>query len=164
MKKAADFICRCITIVGSIMLVLMIILMMIVVIGRYCFSVVPAWSEELALFFMSWLGFLSAAVVERDKGHIRISIIDTVYPQWLLKICGILRYLLKLGFSVALTWYGFILATTAKGFYSSVNIPKRISFYPGCIAGVLITIFLLLRFKEEIIDPLKNDQEGASKI
>lgn len=163
MKKVADYLCRVITGVSSIMLVLMLILMLIVVIGRYCFSVVPAWSEELALFFMAWLGFLSATVVEHDGGHIRISVIDTFYPRWLLQICNMVRYLLKLTFGIAMTWYGFILSTTVKGYYASVNIPKRIGYYPGCIAGALITVFLLLRCKEELIDawkkPVREEEE-----
>lgn len=140
----------------------MIILMIIVVIGRYCFNSVPAWSEELSLFFMSWLGFLGAAIVEKNKGHIRVSVIDNYYPHWLLCVCNTLRYFIKLAFGVFLTFYGYKLSTTVKGYYASVEVPKKYGFIPGFIAGLLITVFLVLRFKSEVIDIWKEPAEKES--
>lgn len=150
MKKISDYLALIANIIASIALVIMLGLMIVVVIGRYFFGVVPAWSEELALFMMSLLGFLSAAAIEKDKGHIRVSFIDTVYPRWLLNICNTLRYIIKLVFSIALAWYGLDLSLNVKGYFASVEIPKCFAFYPGFIAGVIIAILLLLRFKEEL--------------
>lgn len=150
MKKIPDYLALVANIFASVALVIMLGMMIVVVIGRYFFSVVPPWSEELALFLMSWLGFLGATAIEREKGHIRVSFIDTVYPRWLLNICNTLRYIIKLFFSIVLAWYGLDLSLHVKGYFASVEIPKRISFYPGFIAGVLIAALLLLRFREEI--------------
>ena len=150
MKKIPDYLEFFANIFASIALVIMLGLMMVVVIGRYFFGVVPPWSEELALFLMSWLGFLGAVAIEKEKGHIRISFIDTVYPRWLLNVCNTLRYIIKLVFSIVLAWYGLELSIHVKGYFASVEIPKRLSFYPGFIAGVLIAALLLFRFREEI--------------
>lgn len=159
MKKPSDMITRVSNLISSVALVIMILLMMIVVVGRYFFRQVPAWSEEFALFMMSWVGFLSAAAIENTKGHIRISIIDKYYPAFLLRVCNILRYFIKLGFSISLTYYGIYLANHAQGYYASVEIPLRVSFYPGFFAGLIITIILLLDFKEEVIDIWKKGTE-----
>lgn len=150
MKKIPDYLALIANIFASVALVIMLGLMIVVVIGRYFFGVVPPWSEELALFLMSWLGFLGATAIEKEKGHIRVSFIDTVYPRWLLNICNTIRYIIKLIFSIVLAWYGLDLSIHVKGYFASVEIPRRFSFYPGFIAGVLFTALLLFRFREEI--------------
>ena len=163
-EKCSEKIAKISNIIASVALVIMLTLMMIVVIGRYFFNVVPPWSEEMALFMMSWLGFLSASAIEKEKGHIRISVIDTVYPALLLKICNVLRYFIKLVFAFFLTKYGWYLARHAKGYYASVEIPKRFSFYPGFFAGLIICLVLLLRFKAEVIDIWKKDVDRTREV
>ena len=158
MKKLTQKIADIVNLIASVALVLMLFLMIIVVIGRYFFGVVPAWSEELALFFMSWLGFLSAAALERNKEHIRISIIDKWYPPVLLNICNTCRYIIKLIFSSALTYYGFYLGLHAKGYFASVKIPMKWTFIPGGVAGAIMTLLLVLRMKEELVDIWKKKE------
>ena len=150
--KITDRIAKITNIVASVNLILMVLLMIIVVVGRYIFGKVPAWSEELALFFMAWLGFLSAAALEKNKEHIRISAIDKLYPQGLLRICNTIRYFIKLVFAIALTCYGFYLGTHVKGYFASVRVPVKFSYIPGGVAGLLITVLLILQFKSDVID------------
>lgn len=142
-------------------LLFMVALMIVVVVGRYFFSVVPAWSEEMSLLAMSYLAFLSAALIERDKEHIRISIIDQYYPKSLLRICNVVRYLVKLFFSVALCWFGFLLTINCKNRYASINVTQAFSFLPAVIAGALMLGFLLLRAKEELVDIWHDNKKGG---
>lgn len=158
--KITDKISKAASFFASVALVVMLLLMMIVVIGRYVFGKVPPWSEELALFLMAWLGFLSAAALENKKEHIRISVIDKYYPRVLLNICNTIRYLIKIVFAIALTYYGFYLGTHTKGYFASVNIPIKWSFIPGGIAGLIITVILLLQVKEELIDIWKKKESN----
>ena len=52
------------------MLVVQLVVVSGVVIGRYVFSVTPAWGEEMALFAMVWFGLLSASIGVRDDTHL----------------------------------------------------------------------------------------------
>ena len=144
--------------IASIALTIMLLLMMIVVVGRYIFGIVPAWSEELALYLMSWLGFLSAASLEKNREHIRISIIEKVYPWAVMNICNTVRYIVKLIFSILLAYYGFILSMRATGYFASVEIPRKLTFIPGAVAGVIMTLMLTLQFKEEVVDIWKKPE------
>ena len=144
--------------IASIALMVMLVLMMIVVIGRYIFGVVPAWSEELALYLMAWLGFLSAASLEKNREHIRISIIEDVYPRVLMNICNTVRYIVKLIFAVMLAYFGFVLSMKATGYFASVEIPRKLTFIPGAVAGVVMAVILLLQFKEEVVDIWKRPE------
>lgn len=126
--------------------------MMIVVIGRYFFNKIPAWSEEFALFMMSWLAFFGAAIIERDKGHIRISIVDNYYPIGLLRVFSVLRYFIKLIFLCAMTYYGALLTFYAKDTFASVDLSKGWCFAPGFIAGLTMVCILLLNAKKELVD------------
>lgn len=136
--------------------VIMLALMMIVVIGRYFFNTVPAWSEELALMAMSWLGLMSAAVIEHEHGHIRISVLDKFYPSFLLHIFMVLRWILKLILCSAMTYYGYQIATTTKGMMASLELSDGWNYWPGFLTGAIIVAFLLLRSKEDVVNIWKK--------
>jgi TRAP-type C4-dicarboxylate transport system permease small subunit len=54
----------------------MVVVVSIVVIGRYGFNSTPRWGEEIALFCMVWFSMLSASLAIFDDRHIRITIIE----------------------------------------------------------------------------------------
>lgn len=159
-SRIADWLYHAALAISVVALFFMVVLMMVVVIGRYFFNVVPAWSEEMSLLAMSYLAFLSAALIERDKEHIRISIIDLYYPKFVLRICNIVRYLVKLFFSGALCYFGFLLTINCKNRYASINVTQAFSFIPAVAAGVLMLAFLLLRAREELVDIWHSDKKG----
>lgn len=161
-SRIADLMYKAALIISIIALLFMVVLMMIVVVGRYFFSYVPAWSEEMSLLAMSYLAFLSAALIERDKEHIRISVIDQYYPKPLLKVFNVIRYLIKLFFSAALCYFGFLLMINCKNRYASINVTQAFSFLPAVITGILMLGFLLLRAKEELIDVWYDNKKGGS--
>ena len=140
-KKISNFLHDFSVLICVVAILVMIVLMIVVVIGRYFFGKVPAWSEEFALIGMSWLGLMSAAIIEHDKDHIRISILDQVYPKNLLNLFGILRYILKLCFSGAMIYYSFRIIMTNKGFLASLPISSSINYWPGLLASIFIALF-----------------------
>ncbi len=145
MLSTANWVCM-------ISLLLMLLLVMLVVFGRYFFSYTPAWSEELALFFMTWVGLFSACIAEHEKTHIRLSFIDRFYPRVLLRILGIIRYYLKIGFFGMMTFYGYQLFVTTKQRYGAIPLSCKWQFLPGLLTGVFCLTFLILRIKDEMTD------------
>lgn len=151
-QKMSDFVFGGMQVVCAVALFIMTILMIIVVVGRYVFDFVPAWSEEFALFMMSWLAFFGSAIIEKDKDHIRVSVVDDYYPIVLLRIFSVIRYVIKLIFVVCMTYYGYILATTAKDMFASVRISRGWIYVPGAFAGLMMTFYLVINCKKELID------------
>lgn len=145
MLKTAYWICM-------ISLLIMLLLVVIVVFGRYFFSYTPAWSEELALFLMTWVGLFSASIAEQNKTHIRLSFIDRFYPRALLRIFGLIRYLLKVTFFGMMTYYGYILFSRTKLKFGAIPISYKWQFLPGLLTGIFCLTFLLLHIKKELTD------------
>ena len=145
MLDTADTIC-----IAS--LFFMLTLVMVVVIGRYFFNYTPAWSEELALFLMTWVGLFSASITERDKSHIRLSFLDRVYPRPLRRFLGILRYYIKIGFFAMMTYYGVQLFLTTKQKYGAIPFSYKWAFFPGILTGAFCLIFMLIRIRSEMTD------------
>jgi len=133
-------------------LMLMLLLVIMVVFGRYFFNYTPAWSEELALFLMTWVGLFSSSISEHDKSHIRLSFIDRFYPRILLRIFGIIRYFLKLGFFGMMTFYGYKLFVSTQQRYGAIPLSRKWQFLPGLLTGAFCLLFLLLRVKQEMTD------------
>ena len=162
-SRLADWLYNIALAISVVALLFMVVLMMVVVIGRYFFGAVPAWSEEMSLLAMSYLAFLSAALIERDKEHIRISIIDQYHPKPLLRVFNVIRYLLKLFFCGAMCYFGLLLAINCKNRYASINVTQAFSFIPAVIAGALMCLFLVLRAKSELVDIWHEGKEGGNK-
>ena len=107
-EKLYDLIDR----ICSFFLLGMVIVVTIVVVGRYMFNVTPGWGEELALFCMTWFGMLSAALAEKRDAHIRVAAMDKIYPRQMTKFLHKLYYLVKILFALVLLTEGIKLTIT----------------------------------------------------
>ena len=68
----------------------MVVVVSIVVIGRYVFNSTPRWGEEIALFCMVWFSMLSASLAIFDDRHIRITIIEMILSKKAAKVLNVL--------------------------------------------------------------------------
>lgn len=139
-------------------LIIIVVLLMVVVIGRYFFSYTPSWSEEMSLFCLTWVGLFSACIAENNDTHIRLSFIDRYYPPIVLRICGILRYFLKLGFFALMLYYGIQIFMTTKQKYASVDLSFRWQVLPGIFMAGFCIVFELLKFKKVMTDKHERDK------
>lgn len=95
-------------------LVLMVLFVSIAVVGRYVFHSTPAWSEEMALLAMTWIGMLSASLAEFNGTHIRITVIDRLKRYaWFERIQEFVYFVLKTVFSLAMLYFGIRLTASS---------------------------------------------------
>ncbi len=141
-----------------IALLIIVFLLMVVVIGRYFFSYTPSWSEELALFCLTWVGLFSSCIAENNDTHIRLSFIDRYYPPVVLRVCGIIRYFLKLAFFTLMLWYGIRIFSTTKQMYASVKLSFKWQVLPGIFMAAFCLVFDLLKFKKVMTDTHEGDK------
>lgn len=155
-KKVFDEVANWICIIS---LFVIVIVMMMVVITRYFFSYVPSWSEELCLFLLTWVGLFSSCIAESNDSHIRLTFIDGLFPPVVLRVFGIIRYFLKLGFFGLMTYYGIQIFSTTKQMFGAVKISYKWQILPGIFTGAFCLIFLLLKTKKIIFDKHTDDKD-----
>ena len=139
-------------------LLIIVVLLMVVVIGRYFFNYTPSWSEEMSLFCLTWVGLFSSCIAENYDTQIRLSFIDRYYPPIVLRICGIIRYFLKLLFFSLMLFYGIRIFTTTKQMYASVKLSYKWQVLPGIFMAGFCLIFNLLKFKKVMTDTHERDK------
>lgn len=96
------------------------------------------WVEEVAVIVMVWLIFLSAAVIDRQESHIKISII-TIPP----KINRILDDAVMIAFFGFLLWSTYELMPKVFSKYAATGWSIKIGYY-AIIIGSCLTIFCRL--------------------
>ncbi len=129
----------------------MVLIVTIVVIGRFVFNTTPGWGEELAITCMIWFGLLSSAMAEKRNDHIRIKVLDTLYPKILVKIFRIAHYLAKLSFALILIVVGFKLTVfNIPVVMSGLPLSEAFIYAAGPVTGLIMLYFLLARFNKEI--------------
>ncbi|MCF0238456.1 MAG: TRAP transporter small permease [Sphaerochaetaceae bacterium] len=134
-------------------MLLMVVIVVITVVGRYIFNSTPPWGNELAIACMIWFGLVSSALAERDKRHIRITVVDSWYPPIVTRILKVLIYFAKLAFSVIIMWNSLKLVKFNKNVYmTGAPISESVVSFAGFVMGALMVIFLLCHFKKEVLN------------
>lgn len=145
-----------------IALMVIIVVLMVVVIGRYFFQYTPSWSEELCLFLLTWVGLFSSCIAERNNTHVRLSFIDHMLPPVVLRIFGIIRWFLKLGFFGLMLYYGIVIFSTTKQTFGAINLSMKWQILPGIFTAAFSLIFLLVRFKKVMTD--RHEDDAAKEV
>ena len=96
------------------------------------------WVEEVSVIMMVWLIFLSAAVIDRQESHIKISIIKIPY-----KINRILDDAVMIAFFGFLLWSTYELLPKVFSKYAATGWSIKIGYY-AIIVGSSLTIFCRL--------------------
>ena len=148
----ADWIC----IVAQVSIV---VILLVVIIGRYFFNYTPSWTEETALFMLTWIGLFSSSIAECYGTHVRISVIDNVFPPVVLRIFGILRFFLKLAFFTLFTYYACKIFSTTRQRFGALPLSYKWQVLPAICTGLFSLIFLVLKTKQIFTDKHEHDVE-----
>jgi TRAP-type C4-dicarboxylate transport system permease small subunit len=118
----------------------------------------PAWSKELTLLFMVWIGFLSSADLLRERGHIALEFVANALPPSARRAVTLAADLLVLGFSLFLTIAGVVLVSEfLNQSLPGTSLPVGIAYLPIPVAGALLAAagleILFLDFYEKAKQP-----------
>lgn len=139
--------------------VTIVVVLLIVVIGRYFFNFTPSWTEETALFALTWIGLFSSCIAEYYGTHVRVSVIDNAFPPKVLRVFGIIRYFLKVAFFTLFTYYACKIFATTRQRFGALPLSYKWQVLPAICTGVFSLIFLLLKTKEIFTDKHEHDAE-----
>lgn len=86
----------------TILLVVMVGNIFILVVLRYLFAYSFPWSEELTRYLLIWMGLLGAAVLVKERQHIRLTFLIARFPAFARQILEIAFYLIEIAFLILL--------------------------------------------------------------
>lgn len=98
-------------IVAAIGLMLGIVFLQVV--SRYCFNYTPSFAEELSRYLFVWVVFLSLPLVAKNGGHMAIETITSRLSGAKLKICRVLADIFTMVFLALMTVQGIRMAWIA---------------------------------------------------
>lgn len=120
--KISDVYNKIINFLCVVLLTAQTVSILIMVGGRYLFSHVPQWTEQFALFCMTWFAMFSIALAVRDDSHVKMEIIDYMVSPKGLKYVKLFGCICTAAFGMVMTIYGIGL--------SKLTWPTKMSVFP----------------------------------
>ena len=160
---------------SQIVLVIIVVVVSAQVISRKFLGTSIRWSEEVALFFMIWMAFISMAVGVQKGLHIAVGFFFNHFPPMLAKIITKIDYLIILSFGAFMVYYGALLVqSTMSSTLPATQWPAGVEYLMIPVSGVFIVYFSLIslfgleryqhpHFYEDDIPAINNPKkEGAA--
>lgn len=85
----------------------MVIDVVVSVVMRYVLVKPMVWGEQLAIYCMIWIAFLSSSIAFRRGAHMGLDILVKTVPPKFSKMLQLIAHLMVLGFLVTFTSWGF---------------------------------------------------------
>lgn len=133
---------------------IMIICIAIAVIGRFFFHATPKWTEEFGIVCLIWLCFFSAQLAVYNDSHIRMTLLEYLFPRHLTKKIYKTGYLVILVMDILWIWYGrSIIGLSGMNKLPATGWPIFIEYIPvvlSGIAGVVLTTGRMVKGEMEV--------------
>ena len=129
---------------------------MVLVVGRYVFSNVPIWADQLSMMALAWMSILSIGLGLYDGSHMRVEALDRVFPSKFVTFLKYASNVMIIIFSVLMVKYGIVLVDLTKNvLLSGFQVPTALMYLPLIFCGIssiYISIFCMVRrYKEGIL-------------
>lgn len=152
--------------VGQLVLAFMVVTICYDAIMRYVFKAPTSWSLEINTFLIVYVAVMTAANVQRDDSHIRITFLADKAGPGARRLFRILIALAGVGVSSIMAWRGFFIT------YQAWEYGERVSSSfgtPMVLPYALLPLgfgTLALQFLVDLIDALfwpdRNDSGGKT--
>ncbi|MGC7873728.1 TRAP transporter small permease [Desulfosporosinus sp. SYSU MS00001] len=127
---------------GAYMMAIMVGIVIYQVFGRYVLHKTPAWSEEVALLFMTAYGFLSIATGFGRKSHLSVTLLFDKLPQPIRKVLDLLNDIIIILFGIFLFYEGYKFTTlTWSSILPATGWPNGLQYLIVPVTGILIVIY-----------------------
>jgi len=134
-----------------IFLMAQVVVVSIVVVGRYVFTRTPGWGEEGALFFMVWFCLISSALAIKEERHLRMSVIEYFLNAKQLRVLDYINHIVMLVFAACMFWEGIKLTQlTALNVMPGLGIRSSWLFASIPVTGVALIIMIVEKLREYI--------------
>lgn len=125
-----------------IMYSVMVIVIFIQVIMRYCFNSSLSWSEELGKFLFVWLSWIGISIGAKRGEHIKITLFTDKLSAKAANIANIISEVILIGICAVTVYYGWSLVISQSGVhYAGI----KISMAWGYLSVVLGCALMIIR-------------------
>ena len=133
------------------------------VIGRYIFNKVPAWTEQFAIFCMVWFAMFSIALGVRNDAHVKVEVVDAFASPKVLVGFKLFGCLATMIFGFIMVRYGVALSQmTWKSMLSAFRVPVGLQ-YASAVAGGMFMLFNGIVYSVELIAKEQQKKEEEDK-
>lgn len=128
----------------NVIMVILVILTFINVVLRYIFDYSIPGSVELSILLFAWIIFIGSSVAMKNKGHIKIDLLEAILPKKGTRFLSILIGIMLITLSAFMCFYGFIFTYDVIGeTLGASNIPKALVYLAFPIGFGLMGIHLI---------------------
>ena len=122
----------------------MVASLLIGVFFRYVVQSSLSWTDEVAMLSLSWTVFLSAVLLVRDNGHVRVEIIEQMLPAGVFRLLQRLIWsgIAALGAWMVWTGWGFVEITMGQT-SSAIRYPLWLRNLSMPVSSALIALYAL---------------------
>ncbi len=117
------------------------------VISRKFLGTSIRWSEEVALFFMVWMAFISMAIGVQKGLHIAMGFFFALLPRTVAKIVNKIDTLIVMGFGAFMIYYGIrLVKSTMNSTLPATQWPAGLLYLMIPVGGLFIVYFTFMEF------------------
>lgn len=130
---------------SQIVLVVIVVVVSAQVISRKFLSTSIRWSEEVALFFMIWMAFISMAVGVQKHLHIAVGFFFNLLPPTAAKVVDKLVTLIVMSFGAFMVFDGSrLVQSTMSSTLPATQWPAGMEYLMIPVGGIFIVYFTFL--------------------
>ena len=140
-----DFLYSILLTYSQVVLVVIVVVVSAQVISRKFLGTSIRWSEEVALFFMIWMAFISMAVGVQKHLHIAVGFFFNLLPPTAAKVVDKLVTLIIMSFGIFMVYDGSRLVnSTMTSTLPATQWPAGMEYLMIPVGGVFIVYFTFL--------------------
>lgn len=147
MTYAFDFTYSLLLTYSKFVLLIIVFIVSAEVISRKFLGGSIRWSEEVALFFMVWMAFISMAIGVQKNLHIALGFFFSLLPPMAAKIVNKLDLAVIMGFGCFMVYYGAkLVQSTMTSTLPATHWPAGLMYLMIPVGGIYIVYFAGLDF------------------
>ena len=159
--KKLDLLTKIISICVAVLMAFCATIVFIQVVRRYIFGSVFKWAEEVAIFSVIWITFMSSVLCLRDGEHTRIEVFINLFPHRIRKWIEVFDYLVCFGFMALLCYHSIELLRINGAFHTAAsNIPMFVVYSSIMVSGILMIPYSCVLIYQKIKE---EDPKAAAK-
>lgn len=160
MKKFYDHIYNVAFIFCKLLFIVMIVITVYVVFGRYVLHSHPVWGEEVVLLSMTYMALISAALAIRDDSHMKMTVIEYVLPKKAVEVLKLIAFCSIFIFSIFMIVEGTKFTLTMRlSRLTGLRIATSWQYLSVPLAGLI----LMLMISEKLLETFGFIERSKTK-
>lgn len=145
MKKVDKILCQLMDVFMLLAKCLLVIMTLIICLGVFYRRVLNdglSWTDEVAMLFMVWFGFISIAYGVKEKLHISVEVFHNMMPQKVKVFWNKFINIIVCIMGALLLVYGIqLMSTTMTNYMTATRWPTAVRYAPVAISGLFMCYF-----------------------